>query len=88
MSQQHSFKAEVCFLDPAVVPNATQALAVFGFHFEVDHSAVDPLGDTVFGVLSGETTLSEDDLSDQLLKILDPFDGDADCIEWGHAGND
>jgi len=88
MSQQRSFKAEVLFLSPDVVPDAMQTLAGLGFHFAVDHSAVDPYGDTVFGVLSGTTELTEDDLSDRLLKILDAFDGDADCIEWGYAGND
>jgi hypothetical protein len=83
MSQQHSFKAEVCFLDPNVVPQAVEALAAAGCEFEINHDAIDDCGPTVFGWTTGSTELSEDDLADWLLAIVDPLGGDV--IEWGYA---
>jgi hypothetical protein len=81
MTESKKFAADVLFLDPANVAPAVAALASFGFHFKSNPDAVDPCGPTVFGMLRGTTTLSEDDLGDQLLRIIDPFGGDV--IEWG-----
>ena len=83
MSQQHKFKAEILFLSPNDVPQAVEALAAAGCEFEINHDAIDDLGPTVFGWTTGSTELSEDDLADWLLAIVDPLGGDV--IEWGYA---
>jgi len=44
---------------------------------------IDDCGPTVFGWTTGSTELSEDDLADWLLAIVDPLGGDV--IEWGYA---
>jgi len=75
------FEAELCFLDPNTVPRAVEALAAVGCEFEIDHDAIDDCGPTVFGTVVGVTELSEDDIADWLLAIVDPLGGDV--MQWG-----
>src|SRR5262249_336859 len=76
-------EAEVLFLDPADVPNATEALEMFGFRYEVDPDVIDEHGPTVFGWLTGTTELSENELGDRLLDIVAPLGGDV--VTWGYV---
>jgi hypothetical protein len=80
-SNWNHFEAEILFLDPNAVPRGIEALAAAGCEFKIDHDAIDPLGPTVFGWVSGVTELNEDDLGDWLLAIVDPLGGDV--VQWG-----
>jgi hypothetical protein len=75
------FEAEILFLNPADVPRAVEVLAAVGCEFEIDHDAIDDHGPTVFGWATGTTALSEDDIGDWLLAIVDPLGGDV--VQWG-----
>jgi hypothetical protein len=77
------FKAEVLFLDPGGVKPATEALAKVGCRFVVNPDARDPYSDAVFGWVSGETGVAENEISHWLLKIIDEFSGDV--VEFGFA---
>jgi hypothetical protein len=77
------FAAEVLFLNPDDVPRAVRVLAARGCAFKTDLEAIDECGPTVFGEVTGTTKLSEDELGDWLLDIVDRFGGDV--AEWGYV---
>jgi len=76
------FEAEVLFRNTTTVPSrAVEALEALGLSLEVIPTE-DPGENTAFGLIRGQTELSEDDTGAWLLKeVLNPFDGD--LIEWG-----
>jgi hypothetical protein len=76
----NSFEAEVLFRFSTVVPNAAaEALTALGLHYETIPTE-DPEEDTAFGVVSGMTTLDENELIAWLLHVIVPFDGDV--VQW------
>jgi len=79
---REQFKAEILFLDPADVPRATEALAAVNCNYEVDPNAIDDYP-TVFGMVIGETALALDELSDWLMRIVEPLGGDV--VEWNYG---
>jgi hypothetical protein len=75
------FEAQILFLSPNDVPRGVEALAAAGCEFEIDHDAIDDLGPTVFGWVTGTTELGETDVGYWLLAIVDPLGGDV--VQWG-----
>ena len=76
----NSFEAEVLFRFTTVVPNAAaEALTALGLHYETVPTE-DPDEDTAFGLVSGMTTLGENELGAWLLRVITPFDGDV--VQW------
>src|SRR5262245_7211977 len=83
MNSWKRFEAEILFLDPNDVPRGVEALAAAGCEFEINHDAIDEHGPTVFGWATGTTALSESEIGDWLLAIVDPLGGDV--VQWGFA---
>jgi hypothetical protein len=77
------FAAEVLFLNPDDVAAAAAALAAVDCEFEIDHDAIDDYGPTVFGTVSGATTLDENEIGDWLSSIISQHGGDV--VEWGYG---
>ena len=74
------FEVEVLFRYTTVVPSAaSEALAALDLHYKTI-PAEDPEEDTAFGVVSGMTTLDENELIAWLLHVIVPFDGDV--VQW------
>lgn len=79
---QKQFAAEVVFLDPADLPRAIEALALFGLNYKIDHDAIDPGGPTVFGFVTGTTELAEADIGCRVMQIVEPLGGAV--VEWSY----
>jgi hypothetical protein len=76
----NSFEAEILFRFTTVVPSAAaEALTALGLHYETIPTE-DPDEDTAFGLVSGMTTLGENELDAWLLHVITPFDGDV--VQW------
>lgn len=76
------FEGIAQFLDPNEVSRGVEALAAVGCKFVRDASMVDACGPTVFGTISGESELlDENALWNRLQNILEPFD--AEVCELG-----
>ena len=67
-------------LDPADVPPAVVALTDIGCRYTKDPDARDPFSAAEFGMVTGETALSLNELGDWLRDSIGQFGGD--LVEW------
>jgi hypothetical protein len=75
------FSARVLFRKPSGAARAIEALAAADCEFEIDHGMIDDRGPTVFGLVTGNTSLDLDALCDWLMDLIVPFGGFV--LEWG-----
>jgi hypothetical protein len=75
------FSARVLFRKPNGAARAIEALAAADCEFEIDHDMIDDRGPTIFGEITGNTSLDLDGLCDWLKGIIVPLSGEV--AEWG-----
>jgi hypothetical protein len=77
------FAAEILFLDPRRVPDAVTELEAHGCAYQEDPDAIDDYGPTEFGMVTGWTALSLDELGSWVGDIIDRFGGDV--VQWNYG---
>jgi hypothetical protein len=77
------FCAEVLLANFNRVAPAAEALAAAGCEYEIDHDAIDPDGQAVFGLVTGVSSLPEGEIGLWLAGVLRGCG--ADIVEWGYG---